>query len=388
MDKKVAIITTHPIQYYAPLFKLLSQNIEVKVFYTWGTASLKKFDPGFGKKVEWDIPLLEGYNYEFLENNSKEPGSHKFSGIVNSTIINKIETYNPSLLLVIGWCYNSHLKVLRHFKGKIPIYFRGDSTLLGNNGIGYLNKGKTLLRKIVLLWVYKHVDKVFCVGSASKAYFKWVGIKESNIIFAPHSIDNNRFSIDYSTNAKQLRKQLLIPEEERILLFAGKLEPTKNPILLIQAFINANSKALHLIFLGNGKEEEVLKKIAEESTKKGFIHFVNFQNQSMMPIWYNVSDVFCLTSKGETWGLVVNESMVCGKAIIASDKVGCAEDLVQNGVNGWVFKSGSQIELKQILENIPSKDELLKMGERSKKIIKNWSIEETALKMLKEWERF
>jgi len=67
--KKLAIITTHPIQYYAPIFKLLSERkkIEICVFYTWGKDALKdKFDVGFGKKIEWDIPLLEGYNYNFL----------------------------------------------------------------------------------------------------------------------------------------------------------------------------------------------------------------------------------------------------------------------------------------------------------------------------------
>lgn len=385
MNKKIAIITTHPIQYYAPLFKLLANTIQIKVFYTWGISSLEKFDPGFRKKVEWDIPLLDGYNFEFIENISKDPGSHKYGGIVNPSILKEIQNFNPTTLLVIGWCYNSHLKVLRHFKGKIPIYFRGDSTLLGNND-RYIDKIKTSLRRIALLCVYKHVDKVFYVGSSSKAYFKWAGIKETNLVFAPHSIDNNRFSKDYTKEAKHLKSSLLIPEEERVILFAGKLEPTKNPILLLKAFINANTQALHLILLGNGKEEESLKKLAENSSKSNFIHFVGFQNQSMMPIWYNLSDVFCLTSVGETWGLVVNEAMVCKKAVIVSDKVGCSVDLIQNQHNGWIFESGNENQLRKIIEQIPLKEELKKMGERSGKIINSWSIEATAEKILKEWE--
>ncbi len=88
--KRLAIITTHPIQYNAPLFKLLSKrnNISIKVFYTWGEAVLqKKYDPGFGKTIEWDIPLLEGYEYTFVENTAKKPGSHHFSGIDNPRLI-------------------------------------------------------------------------------------------------------------------------------------------------------------------------------------------------------------------------------------------------------------------------------------------------------------
>ena len=64
MAKKIAIVTSHPIQYYAPLFRLLAKKVELKVFYTWGKEALVKFDPGFGKKVEWDIPLLDGYEYQ------------------------------------------------------------------------------------------------------------------------------------------------------------------------------------------------------------------------------------------------------------------------------------------------------------------------------------
>jgi hypothetical protein len=68
MMKRLAIVSTHPIQYYAPVFRLLTENgkVQIKVFYTWEESSQKKHDPGFGKTIEWDIPLLDGYCYEFL----------------------------------------------------------------------------------------------------------------------------------------------------------------------------------------------------------------------------------------------------------------------------------------------------------------------------------
>src|SRR4051812_18865346 len=93
---RLAIVTTHPIQYYAPIFKLLSKRgkIAIKVFYTWGESGFtNKFDPGFGKIIEWDVPLLDGYEYEFLENIANDKGSHHFNGIVNPDIINTIEKW-------------------------------------------------------------------------------------------------------------------------------------------------------------------------------------------------------------------------------------------------------------------------------------------------------
>jgi hypothetical protein len=101
--KRLAIITTHPIQYNAPLFRLLTERnqITIKVFYTWGKTVLQnKFDPGFGKIIEWDIPLLKGYDYEFLENTADDKGSHRFRGIINPDIINRIDDFRPDAILV------------------------------------------------------------------------------------------------------------------------------------------------------------------------------------------------------------------------------------------------------------------------------------------------
>jgi hypothetical protein len=94
--KKLAIITTHPIQYNAPLFSLLNKRgkIRIKVFYTWGHAVLEnKFDPGFGKNISWDIPLLEGYDHVFEKNISPDPGSHHYKGIDNPELTGHIKEW-------------------------------------------------------------------------------------------------------------------------------------------------------------------------------------------------------------------------------------------------------------------------------------------------------
>ena len=130
--KKLAVVTTHPIQYHVPwLIRLAELNIAIKVFYTWEQSEIGNiYDPGFGQHIRWDIPLLEGYEYEFVKNTARRPGVHHFQGIVNPDLVGKIETWAPDGLLVIGWNYHSHLKCLRYFHQKLPIYFRGDSVLL------------------------------------------------------------------------------------------------------------------------------------------------------------------------------------------------------------------------------------------------------------------
>lgn len=350
--RKLIIITTHPIQYNDPLFKLLTErgHIQIKVFYTWGESVLAdKYDPGFGKVIKWDIPLLEGYDYQFLDNRSTSPGSHHFNGIINPDILAQIDAWQPDALLVYGWSLRSHLKVLVHYKNKVPVFFRGDSTLLDDKpGL------KAFARRLVLRWVYRHIDKAFYVGSNNKAYFKALGLKEDQLIYAPHAIANDFFQDKggaYEAAAAKWRQELGIPGEALVFLFVGKLELKKAPLLLVEAFKSATfSIAAHLIIVGDGLLESALKNAGNRKD----IHFISFQNQKRMPVVYRLADTVVLPSggPGETWGLVINEAMACGKPVIASTKCGGAADLIKEGVNGYVFEAGNQAELKETLQKI------------------------------------
>jgi len=372
-NTRLAIVVSHPIQYYSPVFQLLHQRglLTIKVFYTWGESSVHKFDPGFNKKIEWDIPLLDGYPYEWVVNTSKDPGTHHFNGIVNPGLITQLKAWQPGALLIYGWGYNSHLKVIRYFKNKIPIFFRGDSTLLDEKK-GY----KTILKTLFLKWLYRHVDHAFYVGTNNKAYYKAYGLKEDQLTFAPHAIDNKRFSVDNAEGVLTLRRELGIAADNLIILFAGKLEEKKDPALLLDAFINLNKAGLHLLFVGNGPLEQQLKAKAERNDN---VHFIDFSNQSQMPAVYQACDLFCLPSKGpgETWGLAINEAMASGRAIIVSDKTGAAIDLVETGQNGVIFKADSLADLTGKLDKVTGagKKGLAEMGKISKKMIEKWSFE-------------
>lgn len=359
---KLAIICTHPIQYYVPVFKLLAQKTELKVFYTAGKDT--HFDKGFNQILNWDIPLYDGYLFEFLINTAKEQGSHHFMGIKNPDAIKHISNFAPNYLLVYGWANFSHLKILRHFKGKIPILFRGDSTLLTPQSVF-----KSLIKRIALRYVYRHIDKALYVGTNNRAYFKKHGLKEEQLIFAPHAIDNERFS---KKPTSDIRLQLHIQKHEILILFAGKFEPIKDPGLLLDAFISLNLINVHLLYVGSGVLETELRLRA-----KGYsnIHFMPFQNQTIMPDVYHACDLFCLPSKNDSWGLAVNEAMAAGKAIIVSDKTGAAMDLIDPG-NGCIFQSGNLKDLKVKLSKlVSSRDQLHLKGKYSKEIISSWNFE-------------
>jgi len=371
---RLAIISTHPIQYYAPMFKLLNNaaNITLCVFYTLGNSGEEKYDEGFNKIIKRDNEFLSGYTFEWVVNTAKSPTSANFNGVKNPGLIDQIEQWKPDALLVFGWAYQGHLRSLLHFKNKVPVFFRGDSTLI-DEGQGF----RTIVKSIFKKWVYKHIDYALYTGSQNKAYFLKSGLKEFQLIFAPHAIDNSRFAAPQREKVLSIRHRLRIAPDDLLILFAGKFEAKKDPLSLLRAFRKIARQDVKLLFVGNGNLETHLKAEAKNDKR---IHFLDFQNQTEMPAIYQTCDIFCLPSKGpgETWGLAVNEAMACGKTILLSDKVGCGIDMVTPGRNGEIFEAGNILDLAGKLNKLIGKGKtgLKQTGERSEQIVQDWNFTE------------
>ena len=333
--KRLAILSTHPIQYNAPLFRILHEDdsIELCVFFskTWDQV---KFDPDFQREIVWDIPVFEGYR------NSTHDASTKAG---KRDLKRAIQSFQPDAILVYGWNFPGHLAMMRTFHGKIPVWFRGDSHLLDP-----LPLWKKIARRKLLKWVYRHIDFAFTVGTANEAYYQWCGLKPRQWIRAPHAVNNVFFEKDDEERkalAMQWRTTLGISRTDRTILFAGKLEHKKQPEFLIQAWSRLDDPTCHILIVGSGPQESSLRQRWGHHPR---VHFLGFQNQTAMPTLYRMADVYCLPSAGpgETWGLAVNEALASGTPCVVSDRAGCSKDMSaasndvlvasHHNVNEWI----------------------------------------------------
>jgi glycosyltransferase involved in cell wall biosynthesis len=385
---RLSVIATHPVQYTAPLFRELAAHdaLDLHVFYGWeGAAEGATHDPGFGTAFQWDVPLLDGYNHTFVENEADDPGTHHFGGLQNPGLVDAVAAWGPDAVLVFGWNYRSHLRALRAFHGDVPVLFRGDSTLI-DEGTGPKDRARTLLRRLFLRWVYRHVDVALYVGRHNRDYFRAHGLGEDQLVWAPHTIDNARFAEPdggaLAREAATWRGDLGLGPDDRAVLFAGKLEPKKAPDILLEAYqqafpLGAEGPAVHLLIVGTGPLEAGLRQSAAGDPR---VHFLGFQNQSRMPVAYRLGDVLALPSRGpgETWGLAVNEAMACGRPAVVTDRVGCAPDLVREGETGAVVPAGDVGALAAALRRVLVEDDPARMGEAASRLIAGWSIPEQA----------
>lgn len=379
----LAIVISHPVQYYSPWFRTLAatEGLCLRVFYLWDSGVQERPDKGFGRAFAWDIPLLDGYEHEFVPNLSSDPGTHHFSGLDNPGLVEAIVRWSPDAVLLFGYAWKEHLKLLFSRRLKTtPFIFRGDShDLCPETGV------RSLVRRLMKRVVFRRFDHFLSVGSANRDFLLGLGVSSNKVTIAPHCIDNQRFR-DAQTDATGGWKESLGIESERaVILFVGKFETKKRPLDLLDAFLGADfgggSKTVPaLVFVGDGIYLKAMQDRAGEEIGRS-IFFVPFLNQTEIPRAYSAGDVLVLPSvgSGETWGLVVNEAMNLKTPAIVSDQVGCWPDLVIPGETGWVFEAGNVMALRKCLEEAVSDPvKLAEMGAKAKKHIENFSYEVAA----------
>ncbi len=376
---KLAVILSHPTQYYSPWFRWLELHtqIEFKVFYLWQFGTTVTFDRQFGKAFSWDIDLLEGYDHEFIPNISHDPGTHHFKGLKNPELVRHLGVFNPSAILIFGYNYSTHLRAIlwASLKG-IPLIFRGDSHLIGQTSV-------PVFKKNLLRFLYRRFAAVTFVGQVNRSYFEFFGVPQNRLFFSPHSVNHELFDptrADVQHAANELRSSLELGTR-RVVLFAGKLVSAKQPRELFESFLSSANDNTALVFVGEGSEKQYLEKRSRENPN-ACVRFLPFANQSEMPARYLLADIFALPSRGksETWGLAVNEAMHLGVPCLVSDVVGCQRDLVTDGQTGWVFRAAEPAQLTEKLNAALSlsDEKLAEMKLRIRDRISQYTYEHTS----------
>jgi glycosyltransferase involved in cell wall biosynthesis len=336
---KLGILASHPIQYQAPWFRSLSEAADVTVFFAHRPTAQQQA-VGFDQPFEWDVDLLSGYRHIFLPNKSRKPSSDRFLGCDTPEIAQIIESEPFDAFVVGGWNLKSYWQAIRACRRhSVPVLVRGDSQLL---------TPRSKLKRRVKLLAYRHMlrqfDGFLSVGKRNLDYLRYYGVPDDRLFFVPHFVDNQWFGARAEKeleHREQQRGLWGVTPQTIVALFMGKLIGRKRPHDLLRALarLRASPTKVAAVFVGSGELEPSLR--AEAHNLQVAAHFEGFRNQSELAHYYVASDVLVLPSDArETWGLVVNETMACGRPAIVSDAAGCAPDMIDERKTGFTFKMG------------------------------------------------
>jgi glycosyltransferase involved in cell wall biosynthesis len=381
---RVAYLVSHPIQYQAPLLRYLAARPELDVTALFlSDFSVREYrDAGFGVSVHWDVPLLEGYAHEFLPG----LGRHDRVGFwrpLAGGLWRTLTRGRFDALWVHGYAQQSVLRAVALARARgMTILLRGDSHLTD------AKRGpvKTWLKRRAMPRFFRLIDGFLAIGGLNRQYYLHYGAPDERIFPMPYAVDNEFFRRQVAEAARRresLRGELGLETGRPVILYASKLMPRKRPGDLLDAYarlsVDGREPHAYLVFVGDGEERSRLEHRARQLAWSS-VRFAGFRNQTELPRYYDLADVFVLPSAHEPWGLVVNEVMNAGKPVVVSDGVGAAPDLVQDGENGFVVPVGHVGVLADRLARLTGDPDLARrMGRESLRRISSWDFEADAV---------
>lgn len=347
---RLALLVSHPIQYHAPLFRKLASLVDLTVFFAHKATPEQQSAAGFGAVFEWDVDLTDGYKHAFLFNVSRQPGTDHFLGCDTPEVGERLAAGQFDALLTMGWHLKSYLQgVLAARRLGIPVLVRGDS---------HLDTPRSPLKRFAKALAYpiglRQFDAALYVGARNRAYYEHYHYPPERLFFSPHCVDNDWFVARGTPAARAAARNVHgIRDDAFVVLFAGKLLPFKRPLDVVSAVAKCRSAGLSVEVMVAGSGELAPQLVAESLKGSVRLHMLGFQNQTQMPAAYAAADCLVLPSDGnETWGLVVNEALACGRPVIVSDACGCAPDLADDGSVGRTFPTGNTDALANCLASL------------------------------------
>ncbi len=383
---KLAYLVSHPIQYQAPLLRRISQEPDIDLTVFFGSSfSVREYrDKGFGVGVKWGVSLLYGYHYEFLPT-IRDGERTGMTWPMNYGIFSRLRGSSGEPRFDALWVHGystvnaMHAMVAAKALG-IPVLLRAESWLKDRERSGT----KLAMKRLYFKGLRELVDAAMPIGTLNAMYWRHYLGNDFPLFSFPYAVDNDYFqrrSQEARERRAKLQDELKLEPGRPVILFASKLQSRKRCADLLEAYKNLSVRPNHealpyLVIVGDGQERVELESRAEASGLDG-VRFCGFRDQSELPGFFDLATVFVLPSRHEPWGLIVNEVMNAGRAVIVSDDAGCQPDLITDGVEGCVFPAGDVAALTDALRTVLATPETaMRMGERGLERIKAWSFEE------------
>ena len=379
---RIIVLNSHPIQYFAPLYQQLAndKDVDLMVYYASRHGLDGDTDRQFGRRVQWNVPLLDGYQAEFLPNQAFRPSIYSFFGLLNWPIVSRLWQAPPSVVIIHGWAYAVNwITLLFGALFGHTVCVRCDTAhfreLTDAHPVAFVRD--YVLRHIF----FKLVDYCFYAGQSNRTFYTYFGVAERKLIFLPFAVDNERFKAEnaVSNGSRQdLLPRMGIDGTKRIILFCGKFTPVKRPLDLLMAYQKLNRRDVALVMVGEGELRTAMEQyIADHHLPD--VYLAGFVNQSEIGSYYSAASLYVMCSDGDAWGLSVNEAMHFGLPIVLSDRVGCVPDLLVHNGNGLQYPCGNVTELTQVLQRLLTLTaaQFSEMGTRSADIISRYTYDHT-----------
>jgi 1,2-diacylglycerol 3-alpha-glucosyltransferase len=305
--------------------------------------------------------------------------------LISKLATNRLPAYldrlQPDVLIIPGWGFPAPRTAIKWARQhRTPAVLMSESKW--NDEYRYFWK-----EKLKYFLYIRQFQSALVGGQLHKDYLVKLGMPDQAIFLGYDVVDNQYFSEQARQarlNSQQVRQKLPQIPERPYFIAVTRLIPRKNVISLIMAFAKYRDqvpplRGWDLVICGSGEELDNISHCIRTHNLEECIHLPGFQTYQVLPYWFGLASAFIHPALREQWGLVVNEAMAAGLPVLVSNRCGCFQDVVIEGINGFGFDPTNQPQLTDLMLKMSSDDVDLKaMGEASLQHIQNYSPEHFA----------
>jgi glycosyltransferase involved in cell wall biosynthesis len=372
----------------SPLLRQMAQHprIDLQVAYCSLRGAHSGYDPGFATAVQWDVPLLDGYNWVEVPNIGT--GTEAFLGLCNPGFWRLIRRGSfDAVLCHAGYLRSSFWIALLacRLSGSVFLFGTDANSLAPRDSLSW----KVTLKKVLWPRLFSLADQIIVPSSRTRDLMRSLGLTEDHITLTPYCVDNDWWAAQSAqVDRATTRSAWGVEPHSTVVLFCAKLQPWKRPGDLLEAFAATGIARAVLVFVGEGPLRQTLFQRALDLGIADRVRFLGFVNQSALPAVYKAADLMVLPSEYEPFAVVVNEASCCGCPVAASDRVGAATDLIAPVNPDFIFPYGDIPALTELLRRALSHPtELARRGQDSLRRMQSWSARENISGVLEAVER-
>ena len=358
---RVAFVHNFCTHYTRPTFELLSRLVPIDFYFYSG-----------GEEWYWQTecaPTSGKFNHEYLDGFSF--GRTRVTPSLISRLL--FTSYDAYIKCINGKFALPLTYMIARLKRK-PFILR----------TGIWMKIQTPLHRLIYpatRFIYRHADAIVVYGEHTKRFLVTEGVEPARVFVAPHAVENERYSrLVSSLEQAQLRKQLAIAQDQKVILHVGRLEEVKGVKYLLESFSRMSDRTSVLVIVGSGSERQSLESLATNLGLGPRVRFVGHVSPAETIKYFSIA--FCLVlasittpTGNELWGLVVNEAFNQGVPVVATTAVGAAAaGLVVDQVNGFVVPERDAATLASRLDQLLSDGALRdRLSAAAKREIQEWT---------------
>ncbi|MBD3760737.1 glycosyltransferase family 4 protein [Rhizorhabdus sp.] len=367
---RLAVVVSHPIQYYAPYYRAIAAegSVEIKAFFCSRFGIDNMIDPGMGVEIAWKADLLGGYDHEFLPEAPDIKG-FAFREMDNPSITARLSEYNPDVVLIHGYAQGTLARTIRWCRREgVPLLNISDRSFSGLS-----TPLRRIARRLILPLILKQYAAFLVIGDSIHRFYRSFGAREEQVFRVPIMLDEGFWALrDRKEEARQRIRGELGLSDEFVVLYVGKLIPRKRPqdllaaLELIREPQDSAGHKVRVLLAGNG---EMLSSLEERARALDLpVTFLGFVNIDELPKYYCAADALAHPAENESYGIIALEAAAFGLPLILSDKVGAVgpTSIARPDINTLVHRAGDSRGLADVIVRLAEDEELRRqLGEAS-----------------------